>query len=261
MVFAGVTNAFVVRQIFRILPCRALFFRRFQYRMHIKICGIKRAKDALLAAELGADAIGFLVGQRHKSPDFISAQTAGKIAALLPHSVNPVLVSHACEVDELASYLRESGIRTVQLHGELTPGDIADLRKAIPGLKAFKSVHVISSDSIQYPERFRNVVDGFVLDTINLATGQIGGTGLTHDWSISRQIVQRYADRSILLAGGLNSGNVAAAIEAVQPFGVDVNSGTKGEDGYKDAEKVAEFIQRAKGCRATVELSESCRTS
>src|SRR5436190_320781 len=147
--------------------------------MYVKICGIRRHEDALLAAELGADAIGLLVGQRHNSPDFISA------------------------------------------------------------------------DSVAYPEVFEKLVDGFVLDTINVATGQVGGTGKMHDWSVSRQIVMRYPEIAIILAGGLNSENVRSAIEYVHPFGVDVNSGTKGSDGFKDARKMREFIRGAKRLGAT----------
>jgi phosphoribosylanthranilate isomerase len=80
-------------------------------------------------------------------------------------------------------------------------------------------------------------VDGFVLDSVNVATDQVGGTGKTHDWSVSREIVTRYPDIPIILAGGLNSENVRSAIEQVRPFGVDVNSGTKAPDGFKDLGK------------------------
>ena len=89
-------------------------------------------------------------------------------------------------------------------------------------------------------------MDGFVLDTINAATDQVGGTGNIHDWSVSREIVARFPDSPMILAGGLNSQNVRAAIELVRPFGVDVNSGTKGPDGFKDAIKLREFIREAK---------------
>ena len=94
-------------------------------------------------------------------------------------------------------------------------------------------------------------MDGFVLDTINVATDQVGGTGKTHDWSISQKIVTRYPETPIILAGGLNSENVRSAIEYVHPFGVDVNSGTKGSDGFKDARKMREFILEAKRSDAT----------
>jgi len=219
--------------------------------MYVKICGIRRHEDALIAAELGADAIGLLVGQRHNSPDFISAAVAREISRTLPPSVEAVLVTHITEVDEIERLLRQSEITAVQLHSEITADSVANLRTRFPDLKVFKSVHVISAESVRYPEGFSKVVDGFVLDTINVATNQVGGTGNIHDWSISQKIVERFPDIPIILAGGLNSKNVRSAIESVHPFGVDVNSGTKGSDGFKDARKMREFIREAKRSDAT----------
>jgi phosphoribosylanthranilate isomerase len=219
--------------------------------MYVKICGIRRHEDALIAAELGADAIGLLVGQRNNSPDFISAAVARDISRALPPSVEPVLVTHIEDIDELERLLQQSGITTVQLHSEIASSSVERLRGRLPDVKIFKSVHVISADSVAYPEAFRKLVDGLVLDSINVATDQVGGTGKTHDWSISRQIVTRYPEIPIILAGGLNSENVRSAIEYVHPFGVDVNSGTKGSDGFKDARKMREFILEAKRSDAT----------
>jgi phosphoribosylanthranilate isomerase len=214
--------------------------------MYVKICGIRWQEDALLAAELGADAIGLLVGQKHNSPDFISAAVASDIARALPPSVEAVLVTHIKEIDELERLLQESEITTVQLHSEIDPNSVESLRGRHPHLKIFKSVSVISADSVAYPEAFAQLVDGFVLDSINPATNQVGGTGKTHDWSVSRQIVMRYPEVPIILAGGLNSENVRSAIECVRPFGVDVNSGTKAADGFKDPRKMEAFIIQAK---------------
>jgi phosphoribosylanthranilate isomerase len=214
--------------------------------MYVKICGIRRAEDALIAAELGADAIGLLAGQRHNSPDFVSATIARDISRALPPSVEAVLVTHIKEIDELERLLQESEITTIQLHSEIALSPVESLRGRFPHLKIFKSVNIISADSVAYPEAFAQLVDGFVLDSINVATGQIGGTGKTHDWSVSREIVMRYPEIPIILAGGLNSENVRSAIERVRPFGVDVNSGTKAADGFKDLRKMKAFIIQAK---------------
>ena len=200
----------------------------------------------MIAAELGADAIGLLVGQKHNSPDFVSATVARDIARALPPSVEAVLVTHVEDVDEIERLLQQSEITTIQLHSEIAPSSVEGLRGRIPHLKIFKSVSVISADSVAYPEAFKKLVDGFVLDSVNLATNQVGGTGKTHDWSVSRQIVMRYSEVPIILAGGLNSENVRSAIERVRPFGVDVNSGTKAADGFKDPPKMEAFIAQAK---------------
>jgi phosphoribosylanthranilate isomerase len=214
--------------------------------MYVKICGVRRQIDALIAAELGADAIGLLVGQKHNSPDFISATVARDISRALPPSVEAVLVTHVEDVDGLERLLQESEITTVQLHSQIAPTSVERLRRRLPHLKIFKSINVISADSVAYSEAFKKLVGGFVLDSVNVATGQVGGTGKTHDWSISRQIVMRYPEVPIILAGGLNSENVRSAIESVRPFGVDVNSGTKASDGFKDPRKIEAFIVRAK---------------
>ena len=214
--------------------------------MYVKICGIRQQADALIAAELGADAIGLLVGQGHNSPDFISATVARDIARALPPSVEAVLVTHVEDVDELERLLQQSEITTVQLHSEIPPSSVERLRGRHPHVKIFKSINIISAESVAYPETFAKLVDGFVLDSINVATNQVGGTGKTHDWSVSRQIVMRYPEIPIILAGGLNSENVRFAIECVRPFGVDVNSGTKASDGFKDPRKMEAFIVEAK---------------
>lgn len=214
--------------------------------MYVKICGVRREDDALLAAEFGADAIGLLVGRRHGSPDFISEQLAGRIARAVSSKVKAVLVTHVPEVDEIERLLAESGIGTVQLHSEILPEGIRELKSRLPNLNVFKAVHVLSLTSIEYAKPYLNLVDGFVLDSFNPATNQVGGTGLTHDWSISQRIVSRYSSARTLLAGGLNAANVRAAIQAVKPFGVDVNSGTKGTDGFKDPRKLKDFITEAK---------------
>src|SRR5205085_7520188 len=171
--------------------------------MYVKICGIRRQEDALIAAELGADAIGLLVGQRHNSPDFVSATVARDISRALPPAVEAVLVTHVEEIDELERLLQQSEITTIQLHTEIAPSSVEGLRGRLPHLKIFKSINIISADSVDYPKAFEKLVDGFVLDSINLATDQVGGTGKTHDWSVSRQIVIRYPEIPIILAGGL----------------------------------------------------------
>ena len=214
--------------------------------MHVKVCGIRREEDAVLAAELGADAIGLLVGRQHPSPDFISEQSAAGIARILPGKTKAVLVTHVPDVDEIERLLRETEIATVQLHSEILPDAVQELKARLPNLTVIKSVHVVSDESIEYPKPYLNLVDGFVLDSFNLATNQVGGTGLTHDWSLSQRIVSRYSSARVWLAGGLYAGNVRTAIHAVKPFGVDVNSGTKASDGFKDARKVRDFIIEAK---------------
>jgi len=213
----------------------------------VKICGVKRAEDAGLAVAAGADALGFLVGQTHTSADFIAPLTAKAIAASLPSGVIGVLVTHLTDPGDVLDLAVLTGLTTVQLHGEIWPEDVARLRRAAPDLTFLKSFHVTDEAGLAYGEAFVGLVDGFVLDTANPKTGQIGGTGQTHDWNLSRRIVERYRSVPVILAGGLNPDNVAEAIAAVGPFGVDVNSSTKGTDGFKSEAKARAFVANARG--------------
>jgi len=214
--------------------------------IRVKICGNRTAKDALKAVEYGADGIGLLVGQKHNSPDFISPDEAKDIILQLPPFVSSVLVTHLSAPDEIVSLAKELGVTMIQLHGDTTPGEAKAIKEELPYIKLYKAIHVTGVEAIQNAETYADVVDAVILDTINVSTNQVGGTGQTHDWSISAQIVKGLSI-PVILAGGLNPDNVVEAIKQVQPFAVDVNSGVKDADGYKDFEKLKSFIERAKG--------------
>jgi phosphoribosylanthranilate isomerase len=213
--------------------------------IRVKICGIRRLEDALAALECGADELGFLVGQRHHSPDFVDASDAAAIVAALPPNASSVLVTHLVEPDDIVALATQIGVTTIQLHGDTSPAQAAVIKKRLPHTKAYKAVHVVDAHSIDAARQYVNTVDAIVLDTINVATDQVGGTGQTHDWSISRQIVEQLPI-PVILAGGVNPDNVGDAIRHVKPFGVDVNSGTKGADGYKDLARLQRFIDNAR---------------
>lgn len=216
--------------------------------MKIKICGIRRAEDALLAAAAGADAIGILHGQEHPSPDFVDLATAQQILSVLPPFVSGVLVTHVSNPTAVLQMIRELGVATVQLHSDMRPADVRLIRQAMPTLRLLKSCHVLGKESLQTPLEYLELVDGFVLDTYNPTTGQVGGSGVTHNWELSREIIQAFPQRPFLLAGGLTASNVAQAIAMTKPYGVDVNSGTKAPDGYKSAESLSQFVQAVRGC-------------
>lgn len=215
----------------------------------VKICGIRRLEDARLAAEAGADAIGLLVGRRHASRDFLEAEAAAAIVALCPPLVTPVLVTHLEEPDEIDRLARDIGVTTIQLHSDLPPDAVRRVRALGPrGLRLLKALHVTApEESFAVAEAYRELVDGFVLDSINPATGQVGGTGLVNDWDLAARLVAALAPLPVMLAGGLTPENVADAIARVAPFGVDANSGTKGPDGFKDPARARAFVAAAKG--------------
>jgi phosphoribosylanthranilate isomerase len=231
----------------------------------VKICGVRRVVDALAAIGAGADEIGLLVGQRHTSGDFISPETAAEIAAVCASmgGVTPVLVTHVTDPVEVHALARRIGVNAIQVHSEMPPEGLAWLKAQGAsasgtggvvgdggrggGYRLRKSWHVTDPESLGYGDAYRGVADAFLLDSANGATGQVGGTGKVHDWSLSAEIVRRFAGVPVIVAGGLNAENVAEAVRQIRPAGVDVNSGTKGADGFKDAARMRAFVRAAKG--------------
>lgn len=213
--------------------------------MRIKICGIKRVEDAIMAAYCGADAIGLVVGQKHNSDDFIDKSLAKKIVKECPPYISPVLVTELDDAEEISNLAHKIGVASIQLHSDCKVDSIISLRKSLPHVKIIKNFHVNGLEVIHAMKPFESVVDAFILDTLDLANGKVGGTGLVHDWNISRNIVKEIS-RPVILAGGLTPENVGNAIRFVKPYGVDASSGLKDSDGFKDEMKVINFVYRAK---------------
>jgi len=209
----------------------------------VKICGIKNAEDALAAAGAGADILGFhvgLVGAR--AP--LESENVAKIIAGLPDSVASVMVTSVAEPDELIELARATGAKIIQLYGDATPGTILKVKKALP-VQVWKVLNVSDEGSVAEAKKYEGSADAIALDTLNKETGVRGGTGKTHDWNISRKIVESISI-PVILAGGLTPDNVAEAIKTVHPAGVDVNSGVSNPDRTKNLEKVMMFVERAK---------------
>ena len=209
----------------------------------VKICGIASLADASAAVAAGADALGFLVGLDYPTADELSAEQASELVTALPPFVTPVLVTHRVGLEQVVALCRLVNPHAVQLHGAFPLAEIPALRAELPHLKVIKAVHPMDDDGLDSALAAEPVVDAVVLDS---KTGQrIGGTGMTHDWRRSRAIRDRLRV-PVILAGGLNPDNVAAAVEQVQPFGVDVNTGVCEAPGRKSADKLRRFIGDAR---------------
>ena len=212
----------------------------------VKICGITNLDDALAAISFGADAVGFLVGQVHYSTSsFMLPERVAKIVARLPPFCSTVLVTHLSRPEQVIRVLRIANVTTLQLHGDTTPAEAIEIKNQFPFLKAYKVIHVSDDSAIQEVSRYVGFADGIILDTTIKATGQVGGTGRTHDWRLSEKIA-RSTTLPVILAGGLNPENISEAVRTVQPYGVDANSGVSNPNGTKDHEKLGLFIARAK---------------
>jgi len=194
--------------------------------VRIKICGITTPQEGLAAAHAGADALGCLVGVEHLSPDGIPAAAARWVFAALPPYVARVLVA-------------ETAATVVQLHGDFPVAEIPRLCSRFPYLTIVKAVHVTGDEAVAQARDAARAAHAILLDT--RTPGRVGGTGTVHDWSISARIVTG-VPVPVILAGGLHAGNVAEAIARVRPWGVDVNTGTKGADGKKSEERMRSFV-------------------
>ena len=212
--------------------------------IRIKICGVRTRHDAELVVRQGADAIGLILGTKFTSEDEIAAIDARSIISSLPPFISSVMVTHLQNSLEIAGLCRDVRPTTIQLHNDLPCEEIVKLHRELPHVKLIKAIHVVDETAIGDAIRFSPYVNALLLDT--RTRDRIGGTGITHDWSISRQIVL-HSTVPIILAGGLTPANVRSAIAAVGPFGVDVNSGVDAASGAKDPQKVMEFIAHARG--------------
>jgi phosphoribosylanthranilate isomerase len=212
----------------------------------VKICGITTLEDARQAIALGADALGFLVGKVHPSTGgFITAEKAREIIENLPPFCSTVLVTHLSRPREVLDTARAMAVNTIQLHGDTSPKEALEIQAALPSVKLYRVIHVFDEGAVSEAKAFEGAVDGIILDTAVKETGQVGGTGKTHDWGISRKIVEEVS-LPVILAGGLTPENVREAIERVGPYAVDVHSGVTHPGGGKDYERMKSFIERAK---------------
>ncbi|MGP8175602.1 MAG: phosphoribosylanthranilate isomerase [Terracidiphilus sp.] len=214
----------------------------------IKICGNTSLEDARLAVEAGADAVGFVFAP---SPRRVTASEAAAIAQHLPATVEKIGVFVDAPLEEIYSTVRECGLTGVQLHSEAGPELPAKLRELLgPGLRILRVVHFGAGAGKlikkQIAEHARNPhVDAVLVDS-RTATA-VGGTGAAFDWTAARNTVFRNPKAcKRIAAGGLNPANVAEAIAALRPWGVDVASGVEAAPGKKDPSKVREFVARAR---------------
>lgn len=200
--------------------------------VRVKICGITSLDDALMAAEAGADALGFVFFE--KSPRFVPVEVVAGIVAKLPPFVQTVGLFVNADRDFVNATTAHCGLDLVQLHGDETPEYCAGIERRV--LKAFRIQDATSLDPI---ENYR--VTGYLLDAYSPVA--FGGTGLTFNWDIAKAAK---AFGPVVLAGGLTPANVHQAVTEVAPWAVDVSSGVEMTPGKKDPAKVREFIRQAK---------------
>ena len=200
-----------------------------QPRVKIKICGMTNLKDALLAAESGADAVGFILYK--ESPRSISQKEVKEIVVQLPPFVETVGVFVNETSDKVNRIAEKCRLTTVQLHGEESPAFCRRIKRRV-----VKSFRVKDANSLKGMSGY--CVSGFLLDSYSDESR--GGTGQIFDWNLALRAKKQ---GPVILAGGLNPYNVYTAIHRVKPYGVDVCSGVEKSPGTKDSTKINEFIK------------------
>jgi phosphoribosylanthranilate isomerase len=199
--------------------------------MFVKVCGITRVTDALHAVEQGATAVGFVLWPR--SPRGVTVERAAEIVAELPPHVMRVGVFVNEPVESIRVIAARAGLTAIQLHGDEPPAyaDALDW----PVFRAVSVADLAEASEAWAPET------ALLIDSIDPI--RRGGTGAVIDWSLAAAAARK---RRVVLAGGLTPDNVASAIRAVRPFGVDVSSGVEASPGVKDFDKMTQFIENAR---------------
>jgi phosphoribosylanthranilate isomerase len=205
----------------------------------IKICGVRTVEDAMKCVDSGADAVGMLLAP---SPRRIPAEQARDIVESLPPFVTPVIVMMPSAAEEAIEAARAISPGALQLQGDEPPEMLVKIKRALPGVRLIKAVHVGGGDELVKARLYENVADAILLDTVS---PERGGSGQTHDWSVSKKVVASIK-KPVVLAGGLTPYNVAGAIKAVRPYAVDVASGVEAEGRIKDMALINTFIRNAR---------------
>lgn len=212
-------------------------------RPRVKVCCIASALEARTAVECGAAAVG-LVSEMPSGPGVIGEDLIAEIAARVPPTVATFLLTCKQDADSIVEQQRRCRVNTLQLCDRVASDVYTELRARLHGVSIVQVVHVRGEESLEEALRVARHVDALLLDSgnQNLAVKELGGTGRTHDWNMSRRIVEA-SPVPVFLAGGLKPENVAEAIETVRPFGLDVCSGVR-TNGQLDKRNLERFFSR-----------------
>jgi phosphoribosylanthranilate isomerase len=215
------------------------------HKPRVKICCISSIEEAQTAIRFGASAIG-LVSEMPSGPGVISEELIGEITRNVPAGIDTFLLTCKQNPEAVIAQQQKTLVNTIQLVDAFPLSGYAILRQALSGIRIVQVIHVSGDKSIQEVAAIAPYVDAILLDSGNplLATKELGGTGRTHNWSVSRRICED-VHIPIYLAGGLKPENVHEAVEQVHPYALDVCSGVR-TNGYLDTQKLAAFFSNIK---------------
>lgn len=208
----------------------------------VKVCCIQDEAELHLAAAAGATFVG-LVGAMPSGPGPIPDEAIALIAAAAPATLITVLLTSRTEPDDIVDHVRATGVRAVQIVQDVPTATRRAVRAALPDVSILQVVHVEGPSALDEARRAAEGADYLLLDSgrPGAQVAELGGTGRTHDWSVSADIVAG-SQVPVLLAGGLRPENVAEAIAAVRPWGVDLCSGLRDGAGKLDPARLQRFM-------------------
>lgn len=207
----------------------------------VKICCISSVNEASLAIQYGASALG-LVGKMPSGPGIIDDELINTIAKMIPPHISTFLLTSETKAEAIIEHYKKANTTTIQMVDALTNRQYNKIRAELPDVKLVQVIHVMNESSIKEAVEISEYVDAILLDSgnPNLAIKELGGTGRVHNWEISKKIREN-VQIPIFLAGGINKENVRAAIDLVEPFGVDLCSSVR-TNGKLDEKKLEEFF-------------------
>ena len=203
----------------------------------IKICCISSIEEAKIAIRYGASALG-LVGHMPSGPGVISDELIAEIVKVIPPPVASFLLTSETKAEKIIEHHKKVNTNTIQIVDELRLEAYDQIRKTLPGIKLVQVIHVINDKSVKQALYVSKFVDAVLLDSgnPNLKVKELGGTGRTHNWELSKEI-RKLVDIPIFLAGGIGSHNIIEAFQTVRPFGIDLCSSVR-TNGKLDIEKL-----------------------
>jgi len=195
--------------------------------IRVKICCISSVEEAMLAINCGASALG-LVSEMPSGPGVIDENLILEISSKVPPPIATFLLTSRQTAEEIIEQQLKTKVNTLQLVDHVPYSELKKLRKQLAGIKIVQVIHVLDENSIEESLSVQDYADALLLDSGNpkLKVKELGGTGRTHNWKISRKIVGS-VKIPVFLAGGLKPENVKEAIDFVQPFGLDICSGVR----------------------------------